>query len=111
MTDKGTLYFALTNSVAESYDNTDWSFVIRTKSSERRLFDKNDSRIIAFGEMIWDADTEGDDMVEFTIPITYYSDETPSYMMLVGSASYWGDYFVGSTSATMWLDDIEFVYE
>ena len=50
-------------------------------------------------------------MVEFTIPITYYSDETPSYMMLVGSASYWGDYFVGSTSATMWLDDIEFVYE
>ena len=61
--------------------------------------------------MIWDADTEGDDMVEFTIPITYYSDETPSYMMLVGSASYWGDYFVGSTSATMWLDDIEFVYE
>ena len=50
-------------------------------------------------------------MIEFTIPIEYRSDAMPKYISLVASASYLGDYFVGGDGSTMWLDDLELVYE
>lgn len=35
----------------------------------------------------------------------------PNYIVIVASASKYGDYFTGSTGSTMWLDDLELIYE
>ena len=61
--------------------------------------------------MIFDSATSGDGMIEFTINLNYTrTDVKPSYILCTASASIGGDYFVGGKS-TMWLDDLELVYE
>lgn len=35
----------------------------------------------------------------------------PTSIIIVASASKFGDYFQGSTSSKMWLDDMELIYE
>lgn len=107
--DHGIIYVALLDGTSESDNGSNWPLVIKTKKSERRLFSKNDSKVIGYGEMVWSAATSG--MIEFTIPIDYNSTVTPANILIVASASKWGDYFVGSTSSTMWIDDLELVYE
>jgi hypothetical protein len=92
----------------------DWDapFTVRTKESNRTLFDPNDPHIIAYGELNKDSNTEGDGMVPFTINLDYRAtDRIPTYIIIVASASKYGDYFSGSSKSTMWLDDLELVYE
>lgn len=92
----------------------DWDapFTVRTKESNRTLFDPNDPHIIAYGELNRDSNTEGDGMVPFTINLDYRAtDRIPTYIIIVASASKYGDYFSGSSKSTMWLDDLELVYE
>ena len=51
-------------------------------------------------------------MIGFTIPLEYHAtDRIPERIILVASASRYGDYFEGSTGSTMWLDDLELIYE
>lgn len=109
--DKGIIYIALTSGKGESYDDSSqWSCIVRTK--DKKFFDKNASNVIAYGEQIWDNSTEGDGMIEFTIPLDYRKfDEVPNRIVLVAAASMYGDYFQGSTGSTMWLDDFELIYE
>ena len=67
---------------------------------------------MAYGDKIWEASTEGEGMHEFIIPFEYKSMERiPNRIMLVAAASQFGDYFQGSTSSVMWLDDLELIYE
>lgn len=112
-TDKGKIYIVLTDETLQSttFDNVEYKFpfIIKTKG-QAQLFDENASHIMGYGDMVWDASTSGDGLVEFTIPITYRKDGMPSYVAIVASASYLGDYFIGGKS-TMWLDDLELVYE
>lgn len=50
-------------------------------------------------------------MIEFEIPIEYYkTDIKPSNIIVVASASRYGDYYTGGQSSTMWLDDLQLVY-
>ncbi len=109
--DKGIIYIALTSGDGESYDDgSTWSCIVRTKS--QKYFDKNATNIVAYGEQIWDSNTDGDGMIEFTIPLDYRKlDEVPNRIVLVAAASQFGDYFQGSSGSTMWLDDIELIYE
>lgn len=70
---------------------------------------QNDSRVIAYGQLT--QNTADSDWKQFNIPLKYYSLTTkPSYMVIVCSSSKWGDYFYGSTSAKLLLDDFEFEY-
>lgn len=110
--DKGVIYAALvTDESMESYNGSEWPFVIKTKSSDRRLFDRNDPRVIAFGELIFTETTEGSGLVEFTLPLDYKrTDAKAAYLVLTCSASYYGDYFTGGPSV-MYIDDFHFVYE
>ncbi|MDD2961819.1 MAG: PCMD domain-containing protein [Muribaculaceae bacterium] len=110
-TDKGVIYIGMLDNTTESYNGSAWPFIIKTKKAERRLFNKDESKVVGYGEVIYTTSTEGEGMVEFTIPIDYKSDAIPSAMVIVGSASYYGDYFAGSTDSVMWLDDLELVYE
>lgn len=109
--DKGIIYIALTSGEGESFDDgSTWACIVRTKS--QKFFDKNAANVVAYGEQIWEGNTEGDGMVEFTIPLDYRKlDEVPNRIVLVAAASQFGDYFQGSSSSVMWLDDMELIYE
>lgn len=109
--DVGAIYIAIMDNTTESYNGTYWPFVIQTKSSSRRLFDKDDARVIGYGELILTEATEGDGLIEFNIPIEYNrTDVSASNILVVCSSSYYGDYFVGGSSV-MYIDDFELVYE
>ena len=108
--DHGMIYVALSDESTSAYNGQYFPFIIKTKN-QAQLFDKNAKNIIGYGEIMFTENTAGEDMVEFTIPIEYRSDAMPKYISLVASASYLGDYFVGGDGSTMWLDDLELVYE
>lgn len=85
-------------------------YEIRTRPSTRQLFDKNDKNIIAYGEFIKGETTSSYQQV--TIPLTYRStNRTPKMIVVVASASKYGDYFIGGEGSTLWLDELELVYE
>lgn len=108
--DKGIIYAALTDGDGEEYNGTYWSFVIKTKES--KFFDKDGANVVAYGDKVWESSTEGEGMHEFIIRFDYKSMERiPNRIMLVAAASQFGDYFQGSTSSVMWLDDLELIYE
>lgn len=102
MNDKATIYIAL----------GDWTSPVRiqTKKSKRQLFDKNDPRIIAYQEM--EVGQTVGEWTEFKLKLDYRSlTRKPTHIILVGSASKYGDYFTGGDGSTLWLDDLELVYE
>ena len=91
-------------------------------STERILIDntdlstfpdwEKDERIIAYSRMD-DADavtTNG--WKEFTLDFKYRSLEPLDtyYLIIVFSASKYGDYFTGSSNSVMYIDDLELVY-
>lgn len=85
-------------------------YEIRTRPSTRQLFDKNDKNIIAYGEFIKGETIEK--YQQITIPLTYRAmNRTPKYIVVVASASKYGDYFIGGEGSTLWLDEMELVYE
>lgn len=103
-TDIGNIYIAI----------GDWEAPVRITTKDKNLFDKNDEKIIAYGEWNITTTTQGSDggLTEFEIPLDYRSlDRIPTYIVIVASASKYGDYFTGSSSSTMWLDDLKLVYE
>lgn len=74
------------------------------------LFSKDDSKIIAYGELIIDGNVNA--WTEHKIKLEYRrKDVKPKYILVVASASKYGDYYTGSTGSTMWLDDLELIYE
>lgn len=91
---------------------TDWNepLEIRTRPSERQLFDKSDSHVIAYAELI-----KGDNVSTYQqvdLPLEYrYSNRTPKYIVVVASASKYGDYFTGGTGSKLWIDNFELIYE
>lgn len=116
--DKGIIYIALlTDDMNAQGDNSNanrakYPVVVRTKASERQLFNPKGANVIAYGELVFDKATDGNAMVEFNIPLEYYEsmkDENVCYLLLVCSASKGGDYFAGGDSV-MYLDDFELVY-
>ena len=75
-------------------------------------FSENNPNIIAYGT-ITDEEAKGTgDWQEFTIDLVY-RDPTrkPKYIIVVASASKYGDYFTGSTSSVMYIDDFSLVYD
>ena len=71
---------------------------------------ENDPRVVAYGQMTKNTTTNGS-WEEFNIPLIYHSTTTkPTHLIIVSSASKWGDYFYGSDSSVLHLDDFELVY-
>ena len=91
---------------------TDWDepLEIRTRPSERQLFDKNDSHVIAYAEYI-----SGNSDVQYQqkdLVLDYrYTDRTPKYILVVASASKYGDYFTGGVGSKLLIDNFELIYE
>lgn len=109
--DGGMIFIALGDWDAATYGGTDESPVaIATRTIDETAFDPNSPAVIAYGEMPLSQSVEN--WQEFTIPLDYrVTNRVPTHIIIVCSASRYGDYFTGSTQSVMWLDDFELVYE
>ena len=71
---------------------------------------ENDPRVVAYGELTQNTSSNGS-WEAFSIPLKYHSLTTkPTHMILVCSSSKWGDYFYGSDSSVLYIDDFSFDY-
>ncbi len=126
--DQGFIYIALGDWDPEvyGYDNDgsllgddDSPLVVDTRS-ESTFFDKDASAVIAYGERVL---TESEEWHEFEIELDYKAlydasgnlvsrstERRPTNIVVVFSASRYGDYFTGSDESVMWIDDLELVY-
>ena len=90
----------------------DWDSPVRicTTPSKRQLFDKNDEHIIAYAEL-----NSGKAMTEyepFELKLDYrVTNRVPKYIVVVCSASKYGDYFAGGDGSTLWVDDFSLEYD
>lgn len=104
--DHGQIYVALTTEPVE----------IRTNPNNRKLFDaENDETVLAYGQVTW-TEAFGPDgqLQKIDIPFVYNDrakTKKPKYLIMVASASKYGDYFSGAKGSVMYLDDVELVYE
>lgn len=91
---------------------TDWSepLEIRTKPSDLSVFNKKDSHIIAYAEFY-----SGETVTEyksFELTLDYRdTSRVPTYIVIVCSASKFGDYFVGGPGALLYVDDFSLEYD
>lgn len=104
-TDQAQIYVALSTAPVE----------VRTKSSNRKLFNPDDPEIVAYGQVTWTSDFGPDGQLQqVDIPLEYYSKAKttkPLYLIIVCSASKFGDFFQGGEGSVMYVDDFELVYE
>lgn len=91
---------------------TDWTapFEIRTKPSDRQLFDKNSPSVIAYGELIYTGWM--DNYRPFEIKLDYRDTyRVPTYLQITCSASKWGDYFTGGNGSLLYVDQFSFDWD
>ena len=90
----------------------DWDapYEIRTRKTERQLFNKNDTHVIAYAEYIsGNSDTQ---YQQRDVVLDYrYTNRTPKYIVIVATASKYGDYFTGGDSSKLLIDNFELIYE
>lgn len=108
--DKAHIYIAMGDWDPVTFGEEQVPVLIKTKPSERQLFNPKDSHVIAYGELILDASTVGDHLIEGTVELSYFSERRPKYIVVVASASKYGDYFAGAEKSTLWLDDLFLEY-
>jgi hypothetical protein len=91
---------------------TDWTapYEIKTKSSERRVFNKNADYVIGYGELQYSGTMNS--YQAFEIPITYRStSKVPTYIQITCSTSKYGDYFTGGDGAVLYVDQFTLDYD
>lgn len=73
---------------------------------------KNDTDIIAYGQLSDAEAVTTNGWKEFTLNFKYKTLEPLEtyYLIIVFSASKYGDYFTGSTNSVMYVDDLELIY-
>lgn len=116
-TDRGIIYVAVGDwKSSDTEYGAEWPVVVRTNGPS--LFNPKDVGTIGYGEHIftenYGAETETS-MKEIIIPLDYEGyggyNRKPKSIIIVASASQYGDYYEGSSSSVMWLDDMELIYE
>lgn len=117
--DQGSIYVALGTWSPDKYGVSTYEtevlgtaeipLIIDTRDSAT-FFNKNGEDVVAYGELII---TESiDEWSQFEITLDYNTlDELPTHIIIVCSASRYGDYFTGSSASNMTLDDLEIVWE
>lgn len=88
------------------------SFLIDNNDPNTFINFKEDPDIIAYGELPSGVATEGLDYVEFSIPIKYKNlTEKPTHIIIVCSASKYGDYMTGGAGSKLYVDDFSLIYD
>lgn len=90
--------------------DSDEPFEIRTKPADRNLFDENGPEVVAYGHF-----QQGSEIKDFTtidIPLRYVSkSRKPKYIILVASASKYGDFFTGGAGSLLVVKSMELIYD
>jgi hypothetical protein len=116
--DQANVYIALFDGTDDSVSATDsegqsyqgkYGCIIRTKSG--KLLDKHASNVVAYAEHPITSGTSGDSMVQIELPLEYYKNSHPTHIVVVCSASRYGDYFQGGENSLLYVDDFELIYE
>lgn len=85
-------------------------FEIRTNPNNRHLFDPEADDVIAYGNIQYGYDIP--QYQQFEVNIDYKAtNRVPRYILIVGSASKYGDYFTGGNGSVLYLDDLELLYD
>ena len=97
---------------------TNWSSPFEISTGDNRFVDTSEgnSEIIAHGEIISQDNTTDNDgntngYVKFTIPLVYRNMNQPTYIVISAAASRYGDYFTGGLGSTLYLDELEIIYD
>ena len=101
--DHGQIYIGLTDGPVE----------LRTK--DLKLFTPDDPQVLAYGQVTF-TDNYGDNNELKEVEIEFqYNDRArtklPTHIVIVATAAKFGDYFSGSSSSVMIIDDFELIYE
>jgi hypothetical protein len=109
--DKGFVFIAVGDWDFQKDQSEEWPRVINT-SDDKTFFKSNDPQVIGYGEKTWDDSTPGTGLIPFTIKLDYpVTNRIPETIIVVASASKYGDYFAGAVGSTMWLDDLKLIYD
>lgn len=117
--DQGSIYMALGTWTADEYGTSSYEtstlgtdeipLIIDTRDSAT-FFNKNGDDVVAYGEVII-SETIGE-WSRFEIILSYNTLEVlPTHIIIVCSASRYGDYFTGSSQSNMLVDDFELIWE
>ena len=93
---------------------TDWDAPFAVNTGEKKFVDFNADYIIAYGELdksLVSPTSAMSSYQPFTINILYRDlTRKPKYILIVCSSSKYGDYFTGSTSSVLLLDEFDLIY-
>lgn len=102
--DHGQIYIAFTTKI-----------VTVNTSDDSSLFNSDADYVLGYGQVTWTGNFGADgSLSEVLIPVEWNEKAKsvkPSYMIIVCSASKYGDFFTGCEGSVMYLDDFELVYE
>lgn len=90
----------------------DWSepVEIRTNPKNRKLFDRSDPNIIAYAE--FNSGKSTNDYTLLDLELEYRAtNRIPTYLIVVFSASKYGDFFTGGEGATLLIDEFNLEYD
>lgn len=116
--DNGHIYIALGTWSPEEYGKDSQGKQVGTADSPicidtrdvSTFFRADGKDVVGYGEHIFEESVG--EWTEITIPIEYRTTSIrPTHLLIVCSASRWGDYFTGSTKSEMWVDDFELLYD
>lgn len=85
-------------------------FEIRTNPSNRQLFDPDGPEVVAYGS--FESDQTIPNYIQFNIDLEYKAtNRVPTYILVVASASKYGDYFTGGNGSVLCIDDLQLLYD
>ncbi len=89
--------------------NRETPYTVNTGDSSTLFNPETAEGVVAYG--IYNSTESHGEWTKITIDITFKDEHTvPNFLVLTFTCSTYGDYFTGSTSSWMLIDDVEFVY-
>ena len=89
--------------------NRETPYTVNTGDSSTLFNPETAEGVVAYG--IYNSTESHGEWTKITIAITFKDEHTvPNFLVLTFTCSAYGDYFTGSTSSWMLIDDVEFVY-
>ncbi|MCD8393635.1 MAG: PCMD domain-containing protein [Bacteroidales bacterium] len=83
---------------------------IRTNPSNRKLFDEHADDVIAYGR--FQSGSNIDNYTQIDVDLNYVStSRVPRYILIVASASKYGDFFTGGNGSVLYIDDVSLHYD
>ncbi|MDE6580982.1 MAG: PCMD domain-containing protein, partial [Duncaniella sp.] len=84
-------------------------FEIRTNPKNRHLFDPDGPEVVGYGMMQLCRDYP--EWEQIAVPVNYKStSRVPKYVLVVASASKYGDFFTGGNGSLLFIDDFSLDY-